>query len=240
MGMTPLDQIFPPRRLAPDAPLRPLPQGGFRLHFANGECYRIEGADTPGEQYARDFLSALRAANHLPAGQCVLEDAPVFARRGFMLDISRDRVPAMDWLKWLVERLARLRYNELQLYTEHTFAYTAHRTVWARLEKLGEGFDPETDDDVRTAWSLLYWATAQAIGLKTGQPPGAEAAAAETVRERFRDNWLRHSRPGGLDESARRNLRCFFLNYTPDATGRDALSPINFTGRTNNCLRLSL
>ncbi len=55
---------------------------------------------------------------------------PAFERRGVMLDISRNRVPTMDWLKELINVLALLHYNELQLYTEHTFAYKGHETVW--------------------------------------------------------------------------------------------------------------
>ncbi len=55
---------------------------------------------------------------------------PVFDRRAFMLDISRDRVPTGETLEWLVGVLAALGYNELQLYTEHTFAYTGHEVVW--------------------------------------------------------------------------------------------------------------
>ncbi|MEM7792476.1 MAG: beta-N-acetylhexosaminidase, partial [Verrucomicrobiota bacterium] len=57
-------------------------------------------------------------------------NTPLFERRGLMLDISRNRVPTMGMLKWLIDRLADLRYNELQLYTEHTFAYSEHRAVW--------------------------------------------------------------------------------------------------------------
>ncbi|MDQ8209292.1 beta-N-acetylhexosaminidase [Coraliomargarita sp. SDUM461003] len=55
---------------------------------------------------------------------------PLFERRGLMLDISRNRVPTMSTLYHLVDALATLQYNELQLYTEHTFAYTEHETVW--------------------------------------------------------------------------------------------------------------
>ena len=55
---------------------------------------------------------------------------PVFERRGYMLDVSRDRVPTRDTLAWLVGVLAALRYNELQLYVEHSFAYTGHEVVW--------------------------------------------------------------------------------------------------------------
>lgn len=59
-----------------------------------------------------------------------------------MLDISRNRVPTMDWLKELIDALALLRYNELQLYTEHTFAYADHKTVW-------EHASPMTADEIR-------------------------------------------------------------------------------------------
>jgi hypothetical protein len=47
-----------------------------------------------------------------------------------MLDVSRDRVPTRADLELLVERLALLRFNHLELYTEHTFAYPRHEVVW--------------------------------------------------------------------------------------------------------------
>lgn len=62
---------------------------------------------------------------------CVeIRDWPDFARRGFMLDISRGRVPNLETLLDLVERLADFKINELQLYTEHTFAYRKYKSVW--------------------------------------------------------------------------------------------------------------
>ena len=59
-----------------------------------------------------------------------IEDAPDFPQRGFMLDISRDRVPKMETLFALVDRLAAWKSNHLQLYTEHTFAFEGHESVW--------------------------------------------------------------------------------------------------------------
>ncbi len=56
---------------------------------------------------------------------------PTFPVRGVMLDISRNKVPSMATLYSLVDLLAGLKINHLQLYTEHTFAYSAHREVWA-------------------------------------------------------------------------------------------------------------
>ena len=65
----------------------------------------------------------------------------MFAVRGYMLDISRDRVPTMRTLRLIVDILARYRYNQFQLYTEHTFAYEGHAEVW-------EEADPMTSAEV--------------------------------------------------------------------------------------------
>ncbi len=59
-----------------------------------------------------------------------IRDWPDFARRGVMLDISRGRVPKLETLLDLVERLASFKINEFQLYTEHTFAYRKYKPVW--------------------------------------------------------------------------------------------------------------
>ena len=59
-----------------------------------------------------------------------IRDWPDFARRGVMLDISRGRVPKLETLLDLVERLADFKINEFQLYTEHTFAYRKYKSVW--------------------------------------------------------------------------------------------------------------
>lgn len=60
----------------------------------------------------------------------------MFATRGYMLDISRDRVPTMRTLRLIVDILARYRYNQFQLYTEHTFAYEGHEEVWEEADPM--------------------------------------------------------------------------------------------------------
>jgi hexosaminidase len=59
-----------------------------------------------------------------------IRDWPDFARRGVMLDISRGRVPKLETLLDLAEKLSDFKINELQLYTEHTFAYRNYKSVW--------------------------------------------------------------------------------------------------------------
>jgi hypothetical protein len=75
----------------------------------------------------------------LPALQ--IADWPDFAVRGVMLDISRDKVPRMDTLLALVDLLAGWKLNQVQLYTEHTFAYRQHPDVWAAAS-------PVTGDEI--------------------------------------------------------------------------------------------
>jgi hypothetical protein len=60
-----------------------------------------------------------------------ISDYPDFSARGLMLDISRCKVPTLESLMRLVDLLAGLKINQLQLYTEHTFAYREHPEVWA-------------------------------------------------------------------------------------------------------------
>ena len=65
-----------------------------------------------------------------------IRDWPDFARRGVMLDISRGRVPKLETLLDLAEHLADFKINELQLYTEHTFAYRNYKSLsqsWGAL-----------------------------------------------------------------------------------------------------------
>jgi hexosaminidase len=59
-----------------------------------------------------------------------IDDAPAFATRGVMLDISRTRIPTMQSFMEIIRGLAALKFNHLQLYTEHTFAYSGHADVW--------------------------------------------------------------------------------------------------------------
>ncbi len=65
-----------------------------------------------------------------------IEDWPDFAARGVMLDISRDKVPTMATLYALVDLFASLKINQIQLYTEHTFAYRNHPEVWAEASPM--------------------------------------------------------------------------------------------------------
>ncbi len=78
-----------------------------------------------------------------------IRDWPDFSRRGFMLDISRGRVPNLATLLDLAGHLADFKINELQLYTEHTFAYQAYQPVWETWGALSAGEIQQLDTHCR-------------------------------------------------------------------------------------------
>lgn len=74
---------------------------------------------------------------------CSVRDEPDYPVRGVMLDVSRDRVPQMKTLFQLIELWSALKLNQLQLYTEHTFAYAGHERVWQHAS-------PFTGEEIET------------------------------------------------------------------------------------------
>ena len=65
----------------------------------------------------------------LPCG-CGVE-APDKAVRGLMLDVSRNRIYSVKTLCEVIDWMARLGLNHLELYFENVFAYRDHAKVWA-------------------------------------------------------------------------------------------------------------
>jgi hypothetical protein len=107
-----------------------LPVQGFRLTIDDQHVH-IDHRDALGLRYARQLLDQMTAQahdGHLPGVR--IDDSPDIAHRGFMLDISRDRVPTRATLERLVELCALARYTQLQLYMEHTYTYRDHGGVW--------------------------------------------------------------------------------------------------------------
>jgi len=93
---------------------------GIRIEYREVGGLRAAGATL--RQLLREY------GGRLPCLK--IRDWPDFSRRGVMLDVSRGRVPKLETLLDLVERLADFKINEFQLYTEHTFAYRRYKSVW--------------------------------------------------------------------------------------------------------------
>jgi hexosaminidase len=137
-----------------------LPRQGYRIAIHPEEGVTLAASEPSGFFYGRATLDQLRrvftpgpiaaradggsaqwtGAALLPVG--TIEDWPDLEVRGVMLDVSRNKVPTLDTLFDLVDRLASWKLNHLQLYTEHTYAYSRHEEVW-------QDADPYDAEDMR-------------------------------------------------------------------------------------------
>lgn len=71
-----------------------------------------------------------------------IHDFPDFERRGYMLDISRGRIPKPETIKKIIDCLATLKYNEFQLYMDN-FCFK-----YKNFTKYTQNFDCLTDEDI--------------------------------------------------------------------------------------------
>ena len=119
-----------------------LPAEGYTITIDADGTVMIEAADPAGLFYAHTTLAQLARVHDgtLPVG--VVRDWPDLPVRAVMLDISRDKVPTMDTLFALIDRLASWKVNQIQLYSEHTFAYRDHEVVWRHAS-------PMTAEEIR-------------------------------------------------------------------------------------------
>ncbi len=116
-----------PAQLQVDASL---PPQGYVLRMDEAGV-TLTGSDAAGLFYGEATLAQLARLHDgaLPVG--TVWDHPDLLVRGVMLDISRDKVPTMTSVCAVIERLAGLKVNQVQLYSEHTFAYANHPDVHA-------------------------------------------------------------------------------------------------------------
>lgn len=107
-------------------------------HDIISEAYRLNIDEDHIELFFSDsagaFYGLISLCQALTSGQLAcgtIQDWPGLNIRGFMLDISRGKVPTLESLKTLVDKLAIFKINHFQLYLEGlAFAYPEHSDLW--------------------------------------------------------------------------------------------------------------
>ncbi len=113
----------------PEDPGRVTEAQGYALSVSPGGV-ALRAADREGLRYGLDTLGQIIAQSKgRPLGCLRIADWPSLINRGLMLDLSRGKVYTRDHLLELADLLGRLRYNVLQLYTEHTFDFQKHPEI---------------------------------------------------------------------------------------------------------------
>lgn len=115
------------------------PRGAHQV-VSSGDGVSVTG-DAEGVFHGVQTLRQIIAQSGARLPLLKIEDSPDFAARGFYHDVTRGKVPRLDTLMALVEKMAHYKLNQLQLYIEHTFAFRDHPDIWA-------GSDPLTPDDI--------------------------------------------------------------------------------------------
>ncbi len=98
---------------------------GYTLEVC-AHSIHIQATAPAGAFYGMSTLWQLIREYGLTLPCLKIRDHPDFPIRGVMLDISRFKVPTQETLFHLVDLLADLKINHLELYMENAFAYRQH------------------------------------------------------------------------------------------------------------------
>lgn len=178
-----------------------IPAEGFRLRVAEAGI-AVDCGDAAGAYYAlRALLQIARqcAGSALPC--LAIADAPALPVRGVLVDIGRNKIPKMRTLYALVERLADMRINHLELYMDgYSFDWKAYRYLFTNET-------PITAEEIRL---LDNYARQRFVDLVPNQnclghmdpwlaqPPMRRFAECE---QGFLFQGLYHRQPGTIDPS---------------------------------------
>lgn len=104
---------------------------GYSL-FMQPKGIRIEFSEAAGAFYGLITLCQLLLQDG-PVPCCQIEDCAGLKIRGVMMDISRGKVPSLDTLKQIADRLAQFKINHFELYIEGwPYAYPGYENFWEK------------------------------------------------------------------------------------------------------------
>jgi len=118
----------------------PAKEQSYKIQISTDNVELI-GADDAGVLYAvQTFRQILRSCNYeIPCLEII--DEPSYKVRGFYHDVTRGKVPKLKTLFELVDTLSFYKINQLQLYVEHSFAFSNLQEIWS-------GNDPITAEEI--------------------------------------------------------------------------------------------
>ncbi|GIK16720.1 MAG: hypothetical protein BroJett003_16840 [Planctomycetota bacterium] len=183
-----------------ESPARIAHSQGYELRVAPDRVELIGGSAEGcflGLQTLRQLLGLFPDA----APCCVIRDQPAFALRGLLHDVTRGKVPTVETLKRLIDRLSALKVNQLQLYIEHAFTFA---------------FDPDicdaehglTPDEIREVEAYAHErfitlvpavATMGHVGRVLSMPKYRHLAEIEATKTWAQMNWSERARGFTLD-----------------------------------------
>jgi len=119
---------------------------GYVLEWRGDGCLRIGFSAAAGLHYALITIEQLIKRRGLEWEHFRIDDEPDFPVRGLMLDIGRNKIPKMETLYALIDRLSELKINHLQLYMEgFCFDYATYSSSFPEETPMGAAEFRELD-----------------------------------------------------------------------------------------------
>ena len=87
------------------------------------DCIEIVSNGIQGVFYGLQTLDQMLKSGQGKLKTCEIFDEPDLAVRGFYYDVTRGRVPKVEHLKKVIDKLANFKINMLQLYVENAFEF---------------------------------------------------------------------------------------------------------------------
>ncbi len=94
------------------------------------EGVRIVGGSATGLHYGIQTLRQILRQYGCVLPWVTVEDKPDLPARGLFYDVTRGRIPTMEFLKDLAEKCSFYKLNQLHLYIEHSFLFDGLSEVW--------------------------------------------------------------------------------------------------------------
>lgn len=87
------------------------------------EGIKIIGGNSRGLLYGIQTLRQIISQEKAILSGITINDYPQILNRGFYHDVTRGRIPTLETLKKLADKLSYYKINQLQLYVEHSFLF---------------------------------------------------------------------------------------------------------------------
>lgn len=96
----------------------------------NEKGIKVEGKSLKGLFYGVQSLRQILRQAGAKIPYMEISDYPSMSVRGFYHDVTRGRIPTLDYLKKLADKAAFYKLNQLQLYVEHTYLFEDFSELW--------------------------------------------------------------------------------------------------------------
>ncbi len=98
--------------------------------FIREDGIRISGGDGVGILYGVQTLRQIIRQKGCLLPCLKIQDSPDLKARGLFYDVTRGRIPTMEYLKKLADKCSFYKLNQLHLYIEHSFLFDGLSEVW--------------------------------------------------------------------------------------------------------------